>query len=66
MDDCTLFAAAFLAPTNDISIEFEIRPKLVVHWFKTYYTDRNDILLTSRSCNIRDVCKISLGLVSIL
>ena len=33
-------------PTNDISIEFEIRPKFAVLWFKMYSTDHNDILHT--------------------
>ena len=31
-------------PTNDISIEFEIRPKFAVLWFKMYFTDHNEIL----------------------
>ena len=35
-------------PTNDISIEFEIRPKFAVFWFKMYSTDHNEILHTSR------------------
>ena len=30
-------------PTNDISIEFEIRTKLAVLWFKTHWTDPNEI-----------------------
>ena len=47
-------------PTNDISIEFEIRPKYAVLWFKMYSADHNGILHTSRQCNCRDVCKISL------
>ena len=47
-------------PTNDISIEFEIRPKFAVLWFKLYSTDHNEILHTSRQCNCLDVCKISL------
>ena len=47
-------------PTNDISIEFEIRPKFAVLWFKMYSTDHNKNLYTSRQCNCRDVCKISL------
>ena len=47
-------------PTNDISIEFEIRPKFAVLWFEIYSTDHNEILHTSRQCNCRDVCKISL------
>ena len=45
--------------TNDISIEFEIRPIFAVLWFKMYSTD-HEILHTSRQYNCRDVCKISL------
>ena len=30
-------------PTNDISIEFEIRPKFAVLWFKIYSTNHNEI-----------------------
>ena len=48
------------SPTNDISIEFVIRPKIAVLWFKIYSTDHNKILHTSRQYNCRDVCKISL------
>ena len=47
-------------PTNDISIEFEIKPKLEMLWFKMYQTDHNEILHTSRQYNWRDVCKVSL------
>ena len=47
-------------PTNDISTEFEIRPKFAVSWLKMYSTDHNEILYTSLQCNCRDVCKISL------
>ena len=47
-------------PTNDISIEFEIWPKFDGMWLKTYCTDHNKILYTSRQCNCRGVCKISL------
>ena len=47
-------------PTNDISTEFEIRPKFAVLWFKTYSTDHKTILYTSRQFNYHDVCKISL------
>ena len=47
-------------PTYNISIDFEIRPKFAVYWFKIYYTNHNKILHTSRQCNCRDVCKISL------
>ena len=35
-------------PTNDISIELEIRSKFAVLWFKMYSTDHNEILHTSR------------------
>ena len=38
-------------PTNDISIEFEIRPKVAMLWFKMYSTDHNEILHTARQCN---------------
>ena len=47
-------------PTNDISIEFEIRPNFAVLCFKMFSTDHNEILHMSRQCNCRDVCKISL------
>ena len=47
-------------PTNDISIEFEIRPKFVVLGFKMYHTDHNGMLHTSRQCNCRGMCQISL------
>ena len=47
-------------PSNDISIEFEIRPKFAVLWFRGHSTDHNEILHTSRQCHCRDVCKISL------
>ena len=43
-------------PINGISIEFEIRSKFTVLWS----TDHNEILLTSRWCYCRDVCKILL------
>ena len=46
-------------PTNGISIEFEIRSNFAELWFKTYSTNHNEILHTSRQCNCRDVCKIS-------
>ena len=46
-------------PTNDISVESEIRPKFAVLWFKMYSTDRNEILHTSRQLHCCDVCKIS-------
>ena len=35
-------------PINGILIDFEIRPKFTVLWFKMYPTDHNEILLTSR------------------
>ena len=47
-------------PTNDISIEFEIRPKCAGLWFKIFVTDHNEILHTSRQLHCRDVCKILL------
>ena len=47
-------------PTNDISIEFEIRPNFAVLWFKMYSTDHNEILHTPRQYNCRYVCKMSL------
>ena len=47
-------------PTNDISIEFQIRPKFRVLWFKIYLNDHNKILHTSRQLHCRDVRKISL------
>ena len=50
-------------PTNDISIEFEIRLKFEVPYCKMYSTDYNEILHISRQCNCRDVCKISSWLV---
>ena len=46
-------------PTNNISIEFEIRSKFGVLYFKIYLTDHNDILHKSRQYNCRDVSKIS-------
>ena len=47
-------------PTDDMSIEFVIRPKIAVMWFKIYLTDHNKMLHTSRQCDCRGVCKISL------
>ena len=35
-------------PTNDTSIEFEIRPNFPEPWFKIYSTGHNKILQTSR------------------
>ena len=51
-------------PTNDISIEFEIRPKFAMFWFQEYSTDCSTILHTSRQCDCRDMCKILLWLVT--
>ena len=45
-------------PTNGISIEFEIRPKYAVLWFKMYSTNHNATLHTTWQFNCRDVCKI--------
>ena len=47
-------------PNNDNSIEFEIRLKFALLWFRMYSTSHNENLHTSRQCNCRDVCKISL------
>ena len=47
-------------PTNGISIEFEIRPKFPLSWFKMYSTNHNKILHMSRQCNCCDMCKMSL------
>ena len=47
-------------PTNDISIEFEIRPKFASLWFEMSSTNHDEILHKSRQYNCRDVCKISL------
>ena len=46
--------------TNDISIEFEIRPTFEVRWFNIFSTDHTKTLQMSRPCNYRDVCIISL------
>ena len=37
--------------TNDISIEWKIRPKFAVLCLKMYFEDHNDILQTPRQCN---------------
>ena len=47
-------------PTNDISIKFEIWPKFAMLWFKMSSNNQNEISHTSRQCNCRDMCKISL------
>ena len=47
-------------PTNNISIEFEIRSKFGVLYFKIYLIDHNEILHTSLQYNCRDVSKISM------
>ena len=44
---------------NDISIEFEIRPKYAVLWFKMNSIKHNDILHTTRQYNCCGVCKVS-------
>ena len=46
-------------PTNDISIEFESRPKYAVLWFKMNSIKHNDILHTARQYNCCGVCKVS-------
>ena len=45
-------------PTEDISIEFEIRAKFAALCFQMYSTDHYKIVHTSRQCDCRDVCKI--------
>ena len=50
-------------PINDISIEFEFRPKFAVLWFKIFSTDHNEISHISRQLHCFDVCEISLRLV---
>ena len=52
-------------PTNDISIKFEILPKLGVLKCKihVYLTHHNEILHMSWQCNCRDRCRILLWLV---
>ena len=57
----TCLASPGARPTNDISIELEIRPNFAVPWFKMCSTDPNEIVHTSRQLHCRDVCKISLG-----
>ena len=47
-------------PTNDISIEFEIRSEFVVLWLKMRSTDHNEISHMTRHCYCCDVCKTSL------
>ena len=57
---CTIsYGRPGASPTNDISIEFEIRPKFGVLWFKMHIADLNDILSTSRQCSYRAVRKLS-------
>ena len=57
---CTVITAG-PHPTNGISIEFEIRSKLGLFYFKICSTDHNDILRhTSRQMHCRDVCNILL------
>ena len=45
-------------PTNDISIEYEIRSKFVVLWVKMCSTDQNEILHTSRVQNFVMISRI--------
>ena len=47
-------------PNNGISIEFDIRPKFAMLWFKMYSTDHNEILHTSQQYNCLVVCRIYL------
>ena len=43
-----------VCPTNGISIESEIRPKLAVPWFKIYSTDHSNMLHAAQQCNCRE------------
>ena len=52
--------------TNDILIEFKIRPKFEVLWFKKYSADYNKILNTSWQDNCCDLSKILLQLFEII
>ena len=61
--DCCLNSSPGARPTNDIAIEFEIRSKFGVLFFKICSTDHNKILHMSRQLLCCDVCKISLWLV---
>ena len=57
---CTVITAG-PHPTNGSSIEFEIRSKLGLLYFKMCSTDHNAILRhTSRQLHSRDMCNISL------
>ena len=49
-------------PTNDISIEFEIRPVFEVFWFKMHSTITTKVSTRHDSVTLvtRDVCRISL------
>ena len=53
-------------PTNDISIEFEMRPKFGGLCFQTYSTDPNEFLHTSRQLHCRDLCKICWDQLNVL
>ena len=58
---CHLVMLPGARSTNDISIEFEIRPKFQVLWFKMMYsTDHKETWHTSRQCNCSDMCKVLL------
>ena len=54
------FASPGTRPTNGISIEFEIRPKFGVLWYKMYSTNHKEILHMPWQCNCHDVRNISL------
>ena len=42
-------------PTTDISIEFEIRPKFALLWFKTYSSNHDEILSRRNFAHITTV-----------
>ena len=58
-----LQGAPSACPTNDISIELKIWPKLGVHYFKICLTNHNEILHTLQQLHCCDVWEILLRLV---
>ena len=56
---CLLLPGPGAHPTNVILIEFKIRPKFAMLWFKIY-SDHNEIFHMSRQLHCRDMCKILL------
>ena len=63
--DCSCeYVAPGHRPTDGISVEFEIRSKFEVLWFKLHSANNNEILHTSRQCTCRDACQISFDQLS--